>query len=278
MPARPDAPPARALAWLYSHADQRPPLAALYAIEREIGTSLRPGLDHQVAHARLAWWREECTRCAAGEAVHPLTRELAAIFGPQGRTALAQLTGLVDTASWDLARATFDTRRELEAYCERWSAAVIEPLGRLAGVHAPPAELRAFGSGLRSLELLLALAGDAHLGRLRLPLDELAGAGVTAGELARPPWSAALARLLRERHHALRRELAASVSALGAAAQSALRGLIVWAAVAASHSRRAEALLPRAIAARDHQAPLDGWRAWRAARLADAGRGLAGVD
>lgn len=278
MPARPDAPVARELAWLYSRAAQRAPLAALYAIEREIGTSLRPGLDHQVAHARLAWWREECARCAAGEAVHPFTRELAAAFESLGGAALADLTGLVDTAAWDLACATFATRRDLEAYCERWSAAMIEPLGRLAGPAAAPGPLRTFGRNLRAIELLLALAPDARLGRLRVPLEELARAGVAPEELAQARWSMALAVLLRERHRELRGALAASVNALGAAAQAALRGLLVWAAVAASHSHRAQALLPRAITARDHHAPLDGWRAWRAARRADAGRGLALAD
>ena len=279
MPARFDAPPARSLAWLYSRAPQRRPLAALFAIEREIGASLRPGLDHQLAHARLGWWREECARSAAGEAVHPLTRELAAACEPVGRAALAQLTGLVDTAAWDLACATFETRRELEQYCERWSAAMIAPLARLAGVAAAPAGvLHTFGRTLREVELLLALASDARLGRLRLPLEELARAGIPPEALARAPWSTTLAALLHERHHALRGALAASVSALGPASQTALRGLLVWAAVAASHSRRAQALLPRALATRDHRAPLDGWRAWRAARRADAGRGLALMD
>jgi 15-cis-phytoene synthase len=278
MPARPDAPLARDLAWLYSRAAQRAPLAALCAIEREIGTSLRPGLDHQIAHARLAWWREECGRCAAGEAVHPLTRELTAAFEPAGRAALADLTGLVDTATWDLAGATFETRRELEAYCERWSAAMIEPLGRLAGAPAAAAPLRIFGRNLRAIELLLALAADARLGRLRVPLDELERAGVAPEELTRSPWSTNLAALLRTRHRELRGALAASVTALGAPAQAAQRGLLVWAAIAASHARRAQALLPRARLAGDHHSPLDGWRAWRAARRADAGRGLALTD
>jgi 15-cis-phytoene synthase len=277
MPARPDAPPARALGWLYSPASQRRPLAALFAIEREIGTSLRRGLDHQVAHARLGWWREECARSAAGEAVHPITRELAAAFDPVGRSALGELTGLVDTAAWDLASATFETRRELEQYCERWSAAMIVPLGRLAGAGDTGA-LRALGRNLREIELLLALASDARLGRLRLPLDELERARIPPEDLARAPWSTALAALLRERHRELRLALGASVNALEPAAQTALRGLVVWVAVAASHSRRAQALLPRAMAARDHQAAFDGWHAWRAARRADAGRGLLLAD
>jgi 15-cis-phytoene synthase len=272
MPARPEASATRALAWLYSRAAERALLAALCAIEREIGASLRPGLDHQVAHTRLAWWREECARCAQGQPTHPLTRALGASLPPQASGALAGLAGLVDTAQWDLARATFETRRELTAYCERWSAAMIEPLaGATAAVPAVAAPLRTLGRSLRELELLLALPTEAHAGRIRLPLDELGAAQATPAQLAQPPWPAALAALVRERHGQLRGALAASLTQLAPAARP-LRGLMVWAALALSHSGRAARDLPRASLARDYHAALDGWRAWRAARGADAGR------
>src|SRR5256885_10605281 len=132
MPARPEWPPTRVLVSLYLPAAQRPLLAALWGIESEIAASLSAGLDHQVAHARLGWWRDECERCAQGRPAHPLTRALAAGFASGGLAPLAALSGLIDTALWDLAGATFDTRRELTAYCERWSAALIEPPMRFA--------------------------------------------------------------------------------------------------------------------------------------------------
>jgi 15-cis-phytoene synthase len=278
MPARPEWPATRALAWLYSPAAQRPALAGLCALEQELAASVRPGLDHQVAHARLAWWREECRRCLEDHSSHPLTRELAAAFAPRAATALAGLPGLVDTAVWDLAAATFERRRELEAYCERWSAAMIEPLATLAVPAAPAAPLRALGRSLRELEMLLTLAPDARAGRLRLPLDELARAGAGPEELARPPWGAGLAALIGRRHRELRAALAASVAALEGAQQAALRGLMVWAAIAAHASARAQAHLPGASGTRAAHAWSDGWRAWRAARRATAGRGLAPID
>src|SRR5207248_2303052 len=132
---------------------EREPLATLFALEREIGESLRPGLDTQVAHARLAWWREECERSTQARPSHPLTRELGALFAASGLAPPAGLAGLVDTAVWDLAAATFGTRRELEGYCERWSAAMIEPAVQLAApAAAEPA--RALGRSLREIELL----------------------------------------------------------------------------------------------------------------------------
>ncbi len=272
MPVRPEGPPTRVLAWLYFPVAQRPLLAALCGIESEIAASLRAGLDHQVAHARLGWWRDECQRCAQGRPAHPLTRALTASFASGDLAPLAALAGLVDTAMWDLAAATFETRRELTAYCERWSAALIEPLARFALPGIAPDRSRALGRALREIEMLNALARDARAGRLRLPLDELARAHAPPETLAQLPWAAELAALVRERHRQSRAALAASVAALAWHEQAPLRGLLVWAALACGDSRRAERALPGALTSGDHHAPLDAWRAWRAARLADTGR------
>lgn len=278
MPARPEWPATRVLAWLYFPVAQRPLLAALCGIESEIAASLAAGLDHQVAHARLGWWRDECERGAQGRPAHPLTRALTSLFASGDLAPLAGLTGLVDTAMWDLAAATFDTQRELTAYCERWSVALIEPLMRFALPGISADSCRALGGALRELEMLNALAHDARAGRLRLPLDELARAHASPEALAQPPWAAELAKLVRERHRQVRAALAASVGALARHEQAALRGLLVWAALACSRSRRAQRALPGALIAGEHHAPLDAWRAWRAARRADAGRFALAAD
>jgi phytoene synthase len=275
MPDRPELPPARRLASLYSAPALRQALAALTALEREIGASLRRGIDHQLAHTRLAWWREECGRTAAGHATHLLTRELSALFVPLRTQPPAGLAGLVDAAVWDLSCATFDTRRELRAYCERWTAAVIAPLVQLAAPDTPAAHMQALGVNLREIELLFALGADARLGRLRLPLDELAAAQVAPECLARPPWPHALTELLRRRHRELRTALTDTVDTLPAEPRRALRGLIVWVSLDCTASMRAEARLPGESRPRDHQGPLDGWRAWRAARRVDLQYALA---
>jgi phytoene synthase len=271
-PPSPDASATRALAWLYAPQPQQPLLAALCAIEQEIGTSLRAGLDHRVAHLRLEWWRAECARSAQGRPAHPLTRALADSFAGRQPAPLAGLTGLVDAAVWDLAGATFETRRELTAYCERWAEAIIVPLAWFAAPEVDRAAGRALGATLREGELLAHLALEARAGRLRLPLDELATAGVDPARLAQPPWPPALAALLRTRHAGLRAELAAALATLPRAAQPGLRPLLVWAALTDTASRRAVRRLPGALAARDDHGSLDGWRAWRAARRAGTGR------
>jgi phytoene/squalene synthetase len=295
---------ARYLAWLYSPAPQQHVFAVLCEIENEIAGSLRPGIDHQVAHARLQWWSEECERCVQGRPAHPLTRELVKTSGTPSR--LAEIKGFVDTAVWDLASATFETRKELTAYCERWGAAMFETAAALpagdndhatraadagagrpnatavargpadaAGVGAEPskaARVRALGAAVRELELLEGLAREAHVGRLRVPLDELERASVDVHSIAKPPWPAALGTLLSQRHEGLRATIRDSVTALGREEQPRVRGLLVWAALAWRQSVRAQRALPNVIQPGRYHALADGWQAWRAARRAAAGK------
>jgi phytoene synthase len=258
---------ARYLAWIYSPAPEQHVLAVLCEIESEIAGSLRSGIDHHVAHARLQWWSEECERCLQGRPVHPLTRELVKASG--NSSLLAGIKGFVDTAVWDLASATFETRKELTAYCERWSAAMFETAAAAVGPSNAAARL---GAAVRELELLENLAREAHVGRLRVPLDELERAGVDVHGLAKPPWPAALGTLLSQRHEALRSAIRDSISALGREEQPRLRGLLVWAALAWQQSLRAQRALPNAIQSRRYHALADGWQAWRAARRAAAGK------
>jgi phytoene/squalene synthetase len=325
--------PSRYLAWLYSPEAQQPVLAKLCEIESEIAGSLRPGIDHHVAHARLQWWQEECERCAQGRPVHPLTRELVKAYGAPAAGQPSPLTGLsgfVDTAVWDLAGATFETRKELTAYCERWAAAMFEvaaaserqpaeaahaaratqaalmmqasdasgsaapsvgattavvsaasdadPIAAAQAANTAPSVPRAtsawrvLGAAVREIELLANLAREAHGGRVRVPLDELDRVGVPVNGLAKPPWPAPLASLLRERHEALRATLGASLAGLGRDEQAGFRGLLVWASLAWQQSARAQRALPGIILPRRYHALVDGWQAWRAARRSAAGK------
>ena len=264
--------PARHLAWLYSTDAQKPVLAALLEIEAEIASGLRAGIEHHVAHARLQWWSEEAERVAQGRPVHPLGRELvkarAGAGGSAGEAAHgANISGLVDTAVWDLASATFETRKELTAYCERWATGMFETAA------GPSTSLwKTLGAAVREIELLADAAREAHAGRVRVPLDELERAGLEPNALSKLPWPAALATLVKERHEALRSTIATSVAAVAPEDQMRSRGLLVWAALTWRQSLRAQHALPNVILPRRYDALADGWQAWRAARRAAAGK------
>lgn len=269
MSASLDPQSARYFALLYSPLPQRTVLDSLFGIEREVSSSLRPGLDHHVAHSRLQWWREECERAASGKPVHPLAKTLVDALGG-ATSSLAGLTGFVDVAVWDLAGATFETRRELTVYCERWAAAMIEPL--VAADAKASANWRAVGTAMCEIELLANLAHEAHYGRLRVPLEELDSANADPGTLAKPPWPETVAALLRARHTSLRGELTRATADLDRQQQPFLRGLLVWVALTWRTSLRAEHALPDRLRPVRFTAISDTWFAWNVARRATMGR------
>lgn len=278
-PPQPESPPPapanlpRYFAWLYSPPRPRAALQALLAIENEIRSCLRPGFEHNVAHVRLEWWREESERFAQGVPVHPFTRALIPLTPPQARRGLR---GLVGITVWDLASATFETREEFTGYCQRWGSALIEPLvASAAPDHLSPeraAQLgQTVGAALREIELLAALAEEAQYGRLRIPLDELSGIAVTPELVSKAPWPPALAQLVRERLRTLSEQLSESVATLRDEEKPPLRGLLVWIALGQRLAKRAASALPAAAPRGRAQMLSDTWHAWRAARRAMKG-------
>jgi phytoene/squalene synthetase len=260
---------ARYFASLYADAVRREVLGTLFEIEQEIATSLRPGLEHAVAHLRLGWWREEADRFARGTPSHRCTRRLLELAG--GTAHPIEINGLVECTAWDLAAAPCETQAELDHQCELWARAMIIPFAscgpgalRTDGEVASAA-LRT-GAALREIELLLQLAPDARRGRLRVPLDELDRMAIEPRTLAHPPWPAMLSEHLRRRFAILRATCEASFTELAPAARSHLTGLAAWCAVAASDARRATRALPAESPTRPLQRIADNVRAWRAAR------------
>jgi hypothetical protein len=100
MPPAPAPGSARYFALLYTPAAQRAALARLLGLADEIGAGIARALDHEVAHARLEWWRHEAAQYAAGRAQHPWLREPPeSAMGPR-----LDLQALVQAAAIDLAQ------------------------------------------------------------------------------------------------------------------------------------------------------------------------------
>ena len=215
QPVRPSLPPSRAmsekpeadtprfLAWLYSTPAQQPVLASALRDRARGRHEPAPGADTRGAHAARVVARGVCA-LRRGSPAHPLTRELrvdAERLVPAARvdSVLAELSGLTDTATWDLASAIFERRAELTAYCRRWAAAMVAPL--VATLAAPEVDWIEFGAALRELELLGHLARDARAGRVRIPLDELEQAAVAPRPLrhrhGRQDWSVSSRDVIR---------------------------------------------------------------------------------
>lgn len=162
---------------------QRNVLGSLLALRAELAESSLGRQDHGVAHARLAWWREELERLAAGRPQHPITRSLAAAAGDR-RLDWAPLQRMLGAASLELARATFEDEAELDAYLGAASA----PLHALAATFATegtetPVAAATFGArlgeALRLIEIIETFRQDALRGFVALPLAWFSAAGLT---------------------------------------------------------------------------------------------------
>ncbi len=275
---------ARHLVWLFAAAAQRDAIAALLSIESEIMASTRTGLDHAVAHARLAWWQDEAHEMARGRARHPLGRQLAQCFAAHGLSP-PDLRGLVEVAKLDLACSAFESQLELSDYLSQWTQGLFR---NLALFLCPDTQARAdverfcaaAGTAVRDIEVVTRLASDARLGRVHAVLARPTALAPDAAPPPSPahhpwqaqPWNDAQARALHERLRARRSALSRANLELPVPRRAALRAAVGWCAVTARLADRCAAALPLQYDAGRFEALGSTWTAWRAALAATRGQ------
>lgn len=259
----------RHLAVLFAGSPSRTVLGALYAYEAEL-RRIVDSESHEAAHARLQWWRSELDRLAGSRASHPITRALLA-SGSDWRAGAGLLHESLAAADLDLARFTYRTWTELEAYCFRAGSALQTLVAAtLAGVRPLSAQEREFarrlGSALRQAEMLQRLPLDAGRGLLYAPLDVLEKLGIDPTSLGRAEPGPPIRRFLDEWQARVREELLALPALLATAEErSAQRHGLVLAALHARWLERPAAVEPAKQRRLDLE-PLDRlWTAWRTA-------------
>ncbi|MCB1623501.1 MAG: squalene/phytoene synthase family protein [Pseudomonadales bacterium] len=247
---------ARYFAWLYAHPKQRATLELLLALEYELESSVRPAIDHAVAHARLEWWEAEAERLLRGTAQHPIAQMLGSTRTTRPCPPI-DLRAFIATLHWDLAGTPLTTSAEWQHYARSWSRAFFEPLVRLL-VAGDADEAPVLETSRNSIENYAQRAGGA-LGiarslRRSAPLTPEDG-GSGTGDFERTALrSAALT------------DLRTAVATLAPTDQPRLRPTLVWLGCQYDAvSRNADVIPP------------SGWsllranfRAWRFARCATA--------
>ena len=255
----------RHFAVLFSGSPEKPLIEAVYALETELRRVVA-ATSHEAAHARLQWWRGEIDRLAAGRPDHPLAHALLPLRGRRG-VDLTLLHEILVAADLDLARMTYSTWQELDAYLFR-SAGIAQTLiaAVLAGERdLAPAErefARRLGAGLRQSEMLFDLDRDLARGCLYAPTAALEAAGIDPQAFARDRRMATASTFIAGWQDRVRSELGSLPATL---AEPALRtaqrhGLVL----AALHSRWLERR--SALAAAHELGPFTRlWTAWRTA-------------
>jgi phytoene synthase len=260
----------RHFAVLFSGSPDKPLIGAVYAFEAEM-RRIVAGASHEAAHARLQWWRGEIDRLAAGRPSHPLASALLPLRGRRD-VDLSLLHEVLVAADLDLARMTYSTWRELDAYLLR-SGGITQTLiaAVLAGERGlAPAErefARRLGAALRQGEMLFDLDRDLVHGRLYAPTAALEAVGIDPQAFARDRRTATASMFVAEWQGRVRSELGSLPSIL---AEPGLRGAQRHGLVlAALHARWLET---RSAASAPAGGPLPElgaftrlWTAWRTA-------------
>lgn len=262
----------RYFALLYTPPQMRAAISALYVIDAEIRESAQ-SVNHDVAHTRLQWWRQEIDRLVNDNPQHPATRILNA--QPDfDRKLYSRLHELLAAADMDLARMTYLNARELRAYCAR-SGGIVQEL--IAMLLATPATLddaaralaNRIGVGVRQAEMLRDVRQDAYDGRLYLPLDELEKAAITLEDLRAREVSSKVRAALAGFRENIAADLDVHGNSFERGPRAYLRPLFV---IAALHRRLLDRIARsnyEVASQRIELGPVEKpWVAWRAARSA----------
>lgn len=229
----------RELVQRFAPSPQRPALAALLSIEKEVLDTLRPGLEHAVSHAKLGWWTEELQRLAVDEPRHPAAATLSRTARERRRSA-PDLRALAEHASEALACLAFADHAELDTHVRLWSSSVFRELAVscAAQIEAPLAPAERFaeraGPAIREVELLCNFEVHAWAGRVYTPLDPEQTSLWTA-----QPMAHAQRLQLNERLTRLEAQLDAAVADVPAESRAALSSAIVWTRLAQRTARLA---------------------------------------
>jgi len=256
---------------LYTPPALRDAVTALYVIDAEIRESAQSA-NHDVAHTRLQWWRQEIDRLVNANPQHPATRILNALPGFD-RKNFSRLHELIAAADMDLARMTYLNLRELRAYCSRSGGTIQEMIAMLL-LPAPMEEpVRAaanrVGVGVRQAEILRDVRQDAYDGRLYLPLDDLEKDAVGIEDLRSKEFGDKTRAVLARFRDAIAPDLDIEIAAFGRDVRAYLRPLLVMAAL---HRRLLDRIARSNYAVATQRMELGPvekpWIAWRAARSA----------
>jgi squalene synthase HpnC len=178
------------------------------------------------ASAALAAWRGELDDCFAGRPRHPV---FVAVAETVRRTGLDRepFADLIDAFEQDQRQTRYSTREELRGYCHRSA----DPVGRivlaLEGCRDPAlvAMSDSICTGLQLVNFWQDIRRDRLAGRVYLPADDMARAGVTESMLDEPGAPPALRRLVAD-EVAWARECFAAGEPLVDAAPAVLRPAI----------------------------------------------------
>jgi phytoene synthase len=174
----------RCLAVLAAPPPDAASLLGLFLLNAELARSGEVSQGPLLAELRLKWWHDALAEAAAGRPrEQPVLQALAAPLA-EGRLPLARLQALVELRQDELAEAPFADLEAMAAHAAAGGGGLNALAARLLGAAEVETEAAMkIGTAFALLGLLRAAGHHAALGRLLLPMDEMARAGATLQSL-----------------------------------------------------------------------------------------------
>ncbi|MCO6440007.1 MAG: squalene/phytoene synthase family protein [Nitrococcus mobilis] len=193
-------------ALLFTETDKRAALLALHAFYAEVTEIVAECRDHQVAAAKLAWWREELARIFEGCGNHPISQ---ALHAPVQRYRLDRhyFEQILEGAQMDLEYNLYPSFRELSLYCHRLGCSIASLSVQVCGYR----DRHVFdfahdlGTALQLTRFLRNVRRYAAAGRCYIPEADMRDAGVDWSDLQRSTTSEPVRRLFTEQAERARR-------------------------------------------------------------------------
>jgi 15-cis-phytoene synthase len=256
--------------WLFAAAEARPPLLGIYALGAEWQALMDPATETGVAHLKLAWWREEMQRLAAGSAVHPISSYLAGL--PRAASAdFTPLLAAVNAAAEQVGGVPLERGTDLEPQSQALWGGPLALASRLAADVPDEAALGHCTGALAAAGYLSqAISGyrrQARAGRVPFAVDELMAAGIGNEDLIADPPPPHLQDYLDGLRSRAVRYFESAAQALPRTHRSPHRHLLVLAALGLAHLN-AQAPLNSRAAPQERRRLKDMLLAWTTARRA----------
>ncbi len=164
--------------------ERRRAITALYAFCREVDDVVDETSEPGIAHAKLAWWREQVHAIFAGAPQHPVALALQPVVGAFALPE-THFQAVIDGMAMDLERNRYLDFADLEAYCYRVAGVVGLMSAEIFGYTNPATRqyARDLGIAFQLTNIVRDVGDDARRGRIYIPQSDLARHGVTAASV-----------------------------------------------------------------------------------------------
>ena len=170
--------------FLFLPTEKRRAIMALYAFCREVDDIVDECSDPFVAKAKLGWWRSEIENVFSGKPEHPVGQALQPVV-LEHNLPIELFNEIMDGMEMDLTVARYPDFKSLQLYCYRVASAVGLLSAEIFGVEDRKTLDYAhdLGIALQLTNIIRDVGEDARRNRIYIPMDEMAGYGVSASSI-----------------------------------------------------------------------------------------------